>query len=86
MGELKIKLPNELEKLFRKIAMHRFGFAKGAISHAAKEAIEEWTEEGAEPEINFNEMKGILKKTKKMSVELQHDAWKKIAKKHAARR
>lgn len=40
MGELKIKLPDEIEKAFRKMAMKRFGYQKGAISEAAKEAFE----------------------------------------------
>ena len=87
MGELKIKLPNELEMVFRRSAMQRFGFSKGSISKAAKEAIVEWTEEtGTNQTENFDELKGMLKNTKKTSVELQHEAFDSIRKKHVNRR
>ena len=42
MGELKIKLPDELEKIFRMLAFKKFGYKRGAISAAAEEAIRIW--------------------------------------------
>lgn len=79
MGELKIKLPDELEKVFRKLAMKRYGYIKGAMSAAAKEAIGVWTklEEGGEltKEDLWDELEGAMKHVKKSSVQLQHEAW-----------
>ena len=42
MGELKIVLPEDIEKKFRKLAMARYGYQKGAMSRAAQEAIQSW--------------------------------------------
>jgi hypothetical protein len=46
MGSLKIYIPDELEQAFRKQAMERFGYGKGSISKAAREAIVLWMEPG----------------------------------------
>ncbi len=82
MGYLKIKLPDSVEESFRKAAMRRFGYQKGAISKAAQEALEKWAtqhlkieEETGDP---IEAIAGIIKHTKKTSVELQHEAWKPI--------
>lgn len=40
MGELKIKLPDEVERIFRRLAIRRFSYRKRAISEAAREAFE----------------------------------------------
>lgn len=76
MGELKIKLPDEIEKAFRKMAMKRFGYQKGSMSEAASEAIGEWTEtyESTDKiEDPIEAISGIMKHIKKTSVELQHE-------------
>ena len=79
MGELKIKLPDELEKVFRRLAMKRYGYQKGAMSAAAKDAIDGWTksEEGGKltKEDLWDELEGVMKHVKKSSVQLQHEAW-----------
>jgi len=89
MGEIKIKLPNEVEERFRKLAMAKFGYQKGSISEAAHEAISEWTFSYMEPqdiEDPIEAISGIMKNVKKNSVELQHEAWDEVIKKHAHRR
>lgn len=35
-------ITEEIEKQFRKIAMEKFGYSKGALSKALEEAIKEW--------------------------------------------
>jgi hypothetical protein len=35
-------IPEKLEKEFRKLAMQKFGYAKGALSKALTEAVKEW--------------------------------------------
>ena len=77
MGELKIKLPDKLEYLFRKLAMKRFGYQKGSMSEAAKEAISKWAnseeKEFGEEDL-WDSLQGILSHVKKTSVQLQHEA------------
>ncbi|MBI2044620.1 hypothetical protein HYT23_01030 [Candidatus Pacearchaeota archaeon] len=88
MGELKIKLPEKIEEKFRRLAMAKFGYQKGSISEAAQEAIESWTFSYIEPEDiedPIETISGIMKNVKKSSVELQHEAWEGVIKKHARR-
>ena len=42
MGNLKIVIEDELLKKFREEAMKRFGYTKGALSIATREAIKNW--------------------------------------------
>ena len=42
MAEMKIYLPEELDRRFRKAAMNAYGYGRGSISKAATEAISEW--------------------------------------------
>jgi len=42
MGRLQIVLPDELEADFREAAARKFGYKKGAISSAVKDAILNW--------------------------------------------
>ncbi|MBI2632040.1 hypothetical protein HYW75_03485 [Candidatus Pacearchaeota archaeon] len=89
MGELKILLPENIEKIFRRTAMKRFGYQKGSISKAAQEAIQSWAlafPEKYEEEESWDSLIGILKHVKKSSVELQHEAWDSVVKKYARRR
>lgn len=39
MGELKIKIPDELEKRFREYAFRKYGYRKGALSNAAEKVL-----------------------------------------------
>ena len=66
--------------------MKRFGYQKGSMSEAAKEAIGGWTEMHEEEEVekdqNWDSFIGIMKHVKKSSVELQHEAWGNVIKKY----
>jgi hypothetical protein len=87
MGEMKIKISDDVEKTFRKLAMQRFGYGRGAISSAAQKAMEDWTtEQSFSNAIDFEKFRGILKGVKKTSVELQHEAWNSVHKKQNNRR
>lgn len=48
MGELKLKIPDSLEKRFREYAFKKYGFKKGALSMAAEKALRELTKGGAD--------------------------------------
>ncbi len=83
MKDLKIYLPEELEKRFKKMSMETYGYGRGSISKAAAEAIRKWTAEREEilqefkvPEDPIGAIRGMLKHVKKTSVELQHEASK----------
>jgi len=81
MGEIKIKVSDELEKKFREMAMKNFGYSKGSISQAAQKAIMDWVVsniEIGEVKDPIESMSGLMKKTKKSSLELQHEAWKNV--------
>jgi len=82
MKDMKIYLPEELEKRFKKMSMDTYGYGRGSISKAATEAIRRWTTEREEiskfeiPEDPIGAIRGMLKHVKKSSVELQHEASK----------
>jgi predicted transcriptional regulator len=42
MGQLNLKVDDELEKEFRRIAVERFGARKGFLKKAIEEALWEW--------------------------------------------
>jgi hypothetical protein len=42
MRTIRGQVSEELEKEFRKLAMGKFGYAKGALSKALEEAVKEW--------------------------------------------
>jgi len=83
MKGLKIYLPEELEKRFKKMSMDAYGYGRGSISKAATDAIRKWTAEREEiprefeiPVDPIGAIRGMLKHVKKTSVELQHEASK----------
>jgi hypothetical protein len=49
MAELKVYLPDELAKRFRKTAMSVHGYGRGSLSKAATEALTKWCTEHEEP-------------------------------------
>lgn len=90
MGEVKVKLTDETEAIFRKNAMETFGYSKGSLSSAAEQAIKAWAgklveaEKMADP---VGAIAGMLKHVKKSSVELQHEIGEiRRARYHAHRR
>ena len=93
MGYVKVKVSEEAERKFRRAAMKRFGYTKGALSLAAEKALTEWSEKELQKEELSNlirdagigdivsEIEGVLKHVKgKTSVQLQHEASKIRAK------
>ena len=86
---MKIILSDDVEKAFRKAAMEKFMYQKGAVSKAAGEALKNWAKESSKHkgrDSSWDRFEGILKHVKKDSVELQHEARDYIAKKHVNRR
>jgi transposase len=80
MKSLRIYLPEELEREFRKVSMESYGCSRGSLSKAAVEAIRRWVqaqEALAQVEIPsepVRALRGLLRHVQKTSVELQHEA------------
>jgi len=81
LDELKIYLPEDLKKEFKRRSMEAFGYGRGSISRAAEEAIQRWTSEREmlTHEIPPSEdpvkvLRGMLRGVLESSVELQHEA------------
>lgn len=78
MAGLRIQLSDRLERLFREMAMKRFGYGKGSISRAAEEAIQNWVSIQLQMEKREFEgdpvkaIEGLLADVDVDSVELQH--------------
>jgi len=68
---IRIVLEEELEKKFRKVAMEKYGYKKGALSKFANEIIRKYLEEEgsvSEKTLSFRNFLGVLK-LKESSVE-----------------
>jgi len=50
MGVLKVNIEEELLRKFKEEAMKRFGYTKGALTIAAREALRKWLESDIEKE------------------------------------
>jgi hypothetical protein len=50
MGVLKVNIEEELLRKFKEEAMKRFGYTKGALTIAAREALKKWLESDIEKE------------------------------------
>ena len=85
---LKVELEKELENKFREAAMRKFGYSKGSLKKASKEAFGNWIMQQSRkvPKVEdpFRLVEGILGhlKGKKTSVQLQHEAKELWAKKY----
>jgi len=93
MPELKIYLPEKLEKKFRKLSMTAYGFRRGSLSRAAEEALQQWCSDMEDAGSTVEEIddpldaiKGMLKGVQKTGVELQHEARRYRAAKTLPRR
>ena len=79
---LKFELEEKLEHKFREAAMKRYGFAKGSLQKASKEALSNWVTQQSSivPKVKepFELVEGVLGhlRGKKTSVQLQHEATK----------
>lgn len=85
---LKVELEKELEHKFREAAMKKYGYAKGSLQKATREALSSWIMQQSTkiPKVDdpFRLVEGMLShlKGKTTSVELQHEATKLWAKKY----
>ncbi len=85
---LKFELEKELEHKFREAAMRKYGYAKGSLQKASKDALNDWVKQQSTkiPKVDdpFKLVEGILGhlKGKKTSVQLQHEAKDLWAKKY----
>lgn len=85
---LKVELEKELENKFREVAMRKYGYTKGSLQKATREALVGWMSQQPTrvPKVKdpFKLVRGMLKdlKGKTTSVELQHEAVKLWAKKY----
>jgi hypothetical protein len=77
---IKVEVDDELARQFRRKAMERNGYKKGAIKKALVEAMKDYLSEsdGNTRESRWKDLKGILKSDKD-SVWLQHHAWDKVS-------
>jgi len=78
---LRVQIHEKLERRFRELAMRRFGYAKGALSRAAEEAIMNWISAAEKESLSFEgdpvkAIEGLLSDIDIDSVELQHEAKK----------
>lgn len=83
MGSVKVIIDDEVEKKFRRVAMKKFGYHRGALSEAAETALEEWTSKEDLDEATAKGMgdpvsaiEGSLKHVDESSIKLQHEASK----------
>jgi len=74
-------IDDEVEKQFRRVAMERYGYGKGALSEAAETALDQWSsredsEIAIPPGLDdpVSAIEGLLKNVRATSVELQHGA------------
>ncbi|MBS7651398.1 hypothetical protein KEJ35_08660 [Candidatus Bathyarchaeota archaeon] len=81
LAGLRIKISDRLERLFREMAMKRFGYGKGSLSRAAEEAIQTLSTQLQIEKREFDgdpvkAIEGFLGDLDVDSVELQHLAGK----------
>jgi hypothetical protein len=74
MDVIKAELNEALAKRFRKRAMERYGYRKGAVKRALEDLIRRYTSRGS---VNWHLLKGTIR-SELSSVELQHKMWKKV--------
>ena len=73
---IKVEVDEELAKQFKKRAMEKYGYKKGAMKKALVEAMKDFPSKNPRKVVRpqWSDLKGIAK-TKKDSVWLQHHAW-----------
>ncbi len=83
MGELKVRLPNNIENQLKSIATGCFGSKADAIDIAVSKAVDEWVRKTQKILVSHQPPKDpveaiwcMLSDVKKSGVELQHEAKK----------
>jgi hypothetical protein len=71
---IKAELDEALARRFKKRAMEKYGYRKGAVKKALEEAIRRYVASG---KVDWEPFRGTLKSSLN-SVELQHAAWREI--------
>ncbi len=71
---IKVEIPDELAKSFRKKAMEIYGYKKGSIKAAMEDMIIKFI---TTSKVDWDGLRGVIN-DKKSAVELQHKAWNKI--------
>lgn len=75
-----VRLDKEEEETFRKKAMERFGYEKGAIKKALQEAIHDWGHKTGKPVKNpVIQLRGMFKDIKESSIQLQKEGMEEFA-------
>lgn len=80
MKPLRVYVPEELEKKFRRLSMECYGYSRGSLSKAAEDAIRSWIRSKEDmrqveiPSEPVKALRGMLRNVKKSSLELQHEA------------
>lgn len=80
MGSIKVYIPDELERRFRKAAMRLYGYGRGSLSTASEKAFTAWLSQVSEAldiaesiEDPVEAIYGMLSHVKRTGVELQHE-------------
>ncbi len=76
---IKVEVDEELAREFKKKAMERYGYKKGAMKKALVEAMKDYPSKQLRRKAGtrWEDLKGIIKSDKD-SVWLQHHAWDKV--------
>lgn len=69
---IKAEVDEALARRFRKRALERHGYKKGAVKKALEEAMKRYVSSGS---VDWGPLHGTLE-SRLASVELQHSAWK----------
>ncbi|MCD6536186.1 MAG: hypothetical protein J7K49_04050 [Thaumarchaeota archaeon] len=71
---IKAEVPEALAKKFRRKAMEVYGYKKGAMKAALEDMLRRFITLG---DVNWKQLRGVIK-SELTSVELQHQAWKRV--------
>ena len=71
---IKAEVPEALAKKFRRKAMEVYGYKKGAMKAALEDLLKRFITLG---DADWKQLKGVIK-SELTSVELQHQAWKRV--------
>ena len=72
---IKVEVDEALAKRFRKRAMELYGYKKGSVKKALKDAMKRFSVPG---KVDWHSIRGALKGTKLSSVQLQHSIWSRV--------